>query len=61
MTKQELYLECDLLQGNINRMCVTNNFDELDKMELVARDRIQKIFDYNFNRLTEMECDENVY
>ena len=57
MTRNELYLECDLLKGNINRMCVTDNFEELDKMELVAIERIRRIFDYNFKRLSEKESE----
>lgn len=55
MTRNELYQECDLLEGNITRMCVTDNFEELDKMELVARERIRRIFDYNFKRLSKEE------
>jgi len=51
MTKQEIYNECDLLDGNINRMFLTDNIVELNAMESYARIRLQKIYKYNFDRL----------
>lgn len=60
MTKDELYLVCDMLQGNINRMCVTDSIYELEKMELYARKRLGEIFIHNFNRLSENEDESEV-
>lgn len=55
MTKQELYNECDLLTGNINRMCVTDSLEELDKMKEFAEKRIKKIYNYNLQRFNKKE------
>lgn len=50
-TKDELYAEIDLLQGNINRICVTDNLIELYEMTIWAQKRIENIYDYNKIRL----------
>lgn len=50
-----IYNEENSLQGNINRMCVTDNMDELVKMKDFAIYRIERIFNINYNRLTESE------
>ena len=54
-SNQELYNECDMLEGNINRMCVTDNFKELSDMRYFALLRIMKIYDFNFRRLELLE------
>ena len=54
LTKDELQriqIEEDMLKGNINRMCVTDDIDELNSMVKYAMKRIQKIFDVNLERL----------
>jgi len=37
--------EIDMLQGNINRMCVTREEKELERMRDWAKRRIDKIYD----------------
>lgn len=44
MTHKELMNEADMLQGNINRMMVTNDKDELLKMYAFALERLGKIY-----------------
>ena len=44
MTHKELLNEADMLQGNINRIMVTNDKDELLKMYAFALERLGKIF-----------------
>lgn len=34
----------DMLKGNINRMCVTNDIEELDEMHKVAQDMIDALY-----------------
>ncbi|MBO4541636.1 MAG: hypothetical protein J5725_00490 [Bacteroidales bacterium] len=51
MTQQELNNEVDMLEGNINRMCVTDDMKELCKMFEYARLRIERIYQYNKERL----------
>ena len=43
MTKQELMNEADMLQGNINRMMVTNDTKELLSMYMWAERRLKTI------------------
>lgn len=38
--------EVDMLKGNINRMCVTSDLDELDKMYEFALKRLKSIYIY---------------
>ena len=44
MTRQELMIEADMLQGNINRMMVTKDFKELSSMYQWAERRLQTIY-----------------
>ena len=56
MTKEELnkvYNIEDMLQGNINRMCVTHNMKELNDMRTWAEARIAEIFEMNYARINE--------
>ena len=55
MTQQELYNEVDMLEGNINRMCVTDDIKELCNMIEYARVRIERIYQYNKERLLGKE------
>ena len=50
--------QIDLLKGNINRMCVTDDMMELQRMFDYARIRLNNIHSINFKRLTE-EDDED--
>ena len=50
---QMIQIEEDMLKGNICRMCVTDDLEELNSMAIFAMKRIQKIFDINLARLTE--------
>lgn len=43
MTRQELMIECDMLEGNINRMMVTKDKKELREMYDRACKRLLKI------------------
>ena len=52
---QKIQIEEDMLKGNINRMCVTDDLDELESMAEYAIDRIKKIWRINYERLTENE------
>jgi len=51
MTRKELNIEIDMLKGNINRMCVTKDKDELDSMLEYAQTRIFRIYEYNLQKL----------
>ena len=44
MTRKELMIEADMLQGNINRMMVTKDFKELSSMCQWAERRLQTIY-----------------
>lgn len=54
MTKleiQRLMNECDMLEGNINRMMVTTSEKELQNMYIVAIHRLNAIYDGNKERI----------
>ena len=38
--------EVDMLNGNINRMCITSDLEELVRMYKFAKKRIDSIFEY---------------
>lgn len=42
--KNKLDNELDMLQGNINRMCITDNIGELRSMYMWANLRINEVF-----------------
>lgn len=48
-------IEKDMLTGNINRMCVTDDIFEFVKMYYFAKRRIDLIFDLNFKRFKNEE------
>ena len=56
--RQERDIEIDMLQGNINRMCVTDDLNELNEMYNFAHRRLFKIFYMNFMKLMEMKADD---
>ncbi|GHV41302.1 hypothetical protein FACS189490_07920 [Clostridia bacterium] len=51
MNYNEFRNEVDALQGNINRMCVTNNLHELVSMRDWADRRIDKIYSFLADRI----------
>ena len=55
MNRQKLEIEIDMLRGNINRMCVTDDDAELESMQQWAKKRIDRIYLYNHQRLRERE------
>ena len=58
MTHRELMIEADMLQGNINRMLVTKNPKELQKMHEIAEYRLQKIHCAKVIELNKVEEEE---
>lgn len=59
MTRQELYDEIGMLNGNVNRMCVTDIIDELNSMKEWAEKRIKKLFESNLSRINKNIGDSN--
>ena len=55
MNRQKLEIEIDMLRGNINRMCVTDDDAELESMQQWAKKRIDRIYLHNHQRLREQE------
>lgn len=51
MTYQEMRNEKDMLEGNINRMFVTNDLDELCSMYVFAQERLTVLFKENCKRI----------
>lgn len=49
--KQELDVQLDMLKGNINRMCVTDDVDELNSMYGYAKKRLLIIMLTNVERI----------
>ena len=47
----ELRIERDMIEGNMNRMCVTDDMDELEDMFAVAELRLKRMFYYNKRRI----------
>ena len=60
MTHKELLNEADMLQGNINRMMVTNDKDELLKMYTFALERLSKIYRERTYVLWEIERETDI-
>jgi len=64
----ELDNEINMLKGNINRMCVSDDYEELERMYMYAKIRLDEIYDYNLSRIkkydvlykiSEMDYDNN--
>lgn len=49
--RKDLMIECDMLQGNINRMMVTHDHEELLTMFAYAHKRLGDIFWKNKKRI----------
>ncbi|MDV3427393.1 MAG: hypothetical protein LIR50_10055 [Bacillota bacterium] len=57
MTHKELMIEVDMLKGNINRMMVTKDPQELQKMHEIAEYRLYKIYKARVIELDKAEED----
>lgn len=55
MNRKELMFNCDMIQGCINRMMVTDNQEELDRMFIGAITGLNTIYTENKKRLLEVE------
>lgn len=60
MTHKELMNEADMLQGNINRMMVTDDKDELLNMFNFALKRLEKIYRERTYVLWEIERETDI-
>ena len=60
MTHKELMNEADMLQGNINRIMVTDDKDELLKMYAFALERLGKIYRERIYVLWEIERETDI-
>lgn len=56
--RKKLMIECDMLEGNINRMMITDNFEELEGMFIVAVHRLVTIYDKNKQRIANKMREE---
>ncbi len=61
MTREEIYFESDMLKGNISRMFVTDNPKELLHMYEFSKKRLERIYQYNYERLHSGKGEENEY
>lgn len=55
MTEQEFEDEKDMLRGNLNRMCVSHDRQEVLHMYNFARKRLERIYMYNLDRIDQTE------
>ncbi len=51
MTRKEILIESDLLEGSINRMFVTDDPEELEQLHKGSKKSIEKIYKYHYARL----------
>ena len=49
----------DMLKGNINRMCVTDELTELENMYDYARYRLEKLFSIRYMELRNKETNND--
>ena len=56
---RKIYNEEDMLKGNINRMCIIDDFVELKSMYGWAIQRLQTIMQINAERLRSEENEQN--
>ena len=43
LERKKMFNLADIIQCEINRMCVTHNLDELDSMAMYAKENIEKL------------------
>lgn len=60
MTHKELMNEADMLRGNINRMMVTDDKNELINMYSFALRRLEKIFRERIDVVFEVESETEI-
>lgn len=60
MTHKELMNEADMLKGNINRMMVTDDKNELINMYSFALRRLEKIYKERVYMLCEVEMESDI-
>jgi hypothetical protein len=60
MTHEELMNEADMLKGNINRMMVTDDKNELMTMYIFALKRLDKIYRERVYVLHEVERESDI-
>lgn len=53
LERKKLMQKCDMLEANINRMMVTDDYTELEGMFIVAVHRLVTIYDKNKHRLVD--------
>lgn len=51
--REEMLGEVDMLRGNINRICVSDNVEEISQMYHFALTRLEEIMKYNARRVVE--------
>lgn len=51
--REEMLGEVDMLRGNINRICVSNNVEEISQMYHYALTRLEEVMKYNVRRVVE--------
>jgi len=60
MTHKELMNEADMLEGNVNRMIVTDDNEELLRMYAFALERLGKIYRHKAFELMEIERETDI-
>ena len=56
--KKEMMLLADMIKGEINRMCVTDELSELDTMALHAKKNIEKLQGMRYSDIAEEAREE---
>lgn len=51
--REEMLGEVDMLRGNINRICVSDNVEEISQMYRYALMRLEELMKYNVRRVVE--------
>lgn len=51
--REEMLGEVDMLRGNINRICVSDDVEEISQMYHFALTRLEEIMKYNVRRVVE--------
>lgn len=51
--REEMLGEVDMLRGNINRICVSKDVEEISRMYHFALMRLEEIMKYNVRRVVE--------
>lgn len=47
----QLNNEIDMLKGNVNRICITSDLEEAEKMYFAVIHRMNEIYEYNVKRI----------